>query len=320
MRARHAGFVAVLSGARDVVAVARNRCSAQGQRGGPATRHGAVRTPQPGDAACPAVRDRPRDVVDAAAFDAAADQLPAGFAVRYEPAVSPLEIGGDFYDVLPVGDNRIGIIVGDCVGRGLSAAAVMGQLRARRARCCSPAPNRRSCSNSSTRWPSFIPDAFCATVFVAIARHSDAQTLHYSSAGHVPRGARPPESHRRELLTDGALGAAGGAQRRTPAAGRRAIDRRAPHCCCTPTGWSSGATNRSTTRIDRVAEVVARNHRSTSRSRGRRDPAQTGARGRIRRRCRDRGLSPCPPSALAHRRRRDPATVERHPAPAGRVA
>ena len=46
-------------------------------------------------------------------------ELPAGFAVRYEPAVSPLEIGGDWYDVLPVGDDRIGIIVGDCVGRGL---------------------------------------------------------------------------------------------------------------------------------------------------------------------------------------------------------
>jgi PAS domain S-box-containing protein len=55
--------------------------------------------------------------------------IPAGFAVRYEPAVPPLEIGGDWYDVLPVGERRIGIIVGDCVGRGLPAAAVMGQLR-----------------------------------------------------------------------------------------------------------------------------------------------------------------------------------------------
>ena len=42
---------------------------------------------------------------------------PVGFAVRYEPAVSPLEIGGDWYDVLEVGDHQIGIIVGDCVGQ-----------------------------------------------------------------------------------------------------------------------------------------------------------------------------------------------------------
>ncbi|MEK0545976.1 SpoIIE family protein phosphatase, partial [Mycobacterium ulcerans] len=54
---------------------------------------------------------------------------PPGFAVRYEPAVPPLEIGGDWYDVLPIGEPRIGIVVGDCVGRGLPAAAIMGQLR-----------------------------------------------------------------------------------------------------------------------------------------------------------------------------------------------
>src|SRR5262249_10812044 len=53
---------------------------------------------------------------------------PPGFAVRYDPAVTPLEIGGDWYDVLSLGGHRIGVIVGDCVGRGLSAAAVMGQL------------------------------------------------------------------------------------------------------------------------------------------------------------------------------------------------
>ena len=56
-------------------------------------------------------------------------QPPPGFAVRYEPAVPPLEIGGDWYDVLPIGDHHIGIVVGDCVGRGLPAAAIMGQLR-----------------------------------------------------------------------------------------------------------------------------------------------------------------------------------------------
>ena len=84
-------------------------------------------------------------------------ELPAGFAVRYEPAVSPLEIGGDWYDVLPVGDDRIGIIVGDCVGRGLPAAAVMGQLRSSaRALLLTGADRRRGCSNSSIRWrPSF---------------------------------------------------------------------------------------------------------------------------------------------------------------------
>ena len=130
-----------------------------------------------------------------------ANTLPAGSAVRYEPAVPPLEIGGDFYDVLPVGDNRIGIIVGDCVGRGLPAAAVMGQLRASTRALLLTGAGPAQLLEQLDSVAEFIPDAFCATVFVAIA-DMDGRTLHYSSAGHVPpvlaTGSAPPE-----LLTDG---------------------------------------------------------------------------------------------------------------------
>ena len=130
-----------------------------------------------------------------------ASTLPVGCAVRYEPAVPPLEIGGDFYDVLPVGDNRIGIIVGDCVGRGLSAAAVMGQLRAStRALLLTGAEPARLLEHLDSV-AEFIPDAFCATVFVAIA-DLNSQTLQYSSAGHVPPVFAAGSAHP-ELLTDG---------------------------------------------------------------------------------------------------------------------
>ncbi len=130
-----------------------------------------------------------------------ASRLPAGCAVRYEPAVVPLEIGGDFYDVIPVGENRIGIVVGDCVGRGLPAAAVMGQLRAStRALLLTGAEPARLLEQLDSV-AEFIPDAFCATVFVAIA-DLDAQTLDYSSAGHVPP-VFATGSTRAELLTDG---------------------------------------------------------------------------------------------------------------------
>jgi PAS domain S-box-containing protein len=130
-----------------------------------------------------------------------ASTLPAGCAVRYEPAVSPLEIGGDFYDVLPVGDNHIGIIVGDCVGRGLSAAAVMGQLRASTRALLLTGAEPAKVLEHLDSVAEFIPDAFCATVFVAIA-DLDSQTLHYSSAGHVPP-VFATGSTRPELLTDG---------------------------------------------------------------------------------------------------------------------
>lgn len=48
-------------------------------------------------------------------------------ASRYLPAVS--EVGGDWFDVLPLRDGKVGLVVGDVMGKGVHAAAVMGQLR-----------------------------------------------------------------------------------------------------------------------------------------------------------------------------------------------
>ncbi|GAA0947734.1 ATP-binding SpoIIE family protein phosphatase [Nonomuraea longicatena] len=59
-------------------------------------------------------------------------------AVRYYPA-APLashgqgiqtQVGGDWYDVIPLSAGRVGIVIGDVEGRGARAAAIMGQLRA----------------------------------------------------------------------------------------------------------------------------------------------------------------------------------------------
>jgi serine phosphatase RsbU (regulator of sigma subunit) len=59
-------------------------------------------------------------------------------ACRYVPA-KPLEtqgqgiqtqVGGDWYDIIPLAAGRVGIVIGDVEGRGARAAAIMGQLRA----------------------------------------------------------------------------------------------------------------------------------------------------------------------------------------------
>jgi hypothetical protein len=54
----------------------------------------------------------------------------AEIAARYRPGTAGLQVGGDWYDVIDLGDGRAGACVGDVVGRGLPAAAVMGRLRA----------------------------------------------------------------------------------------------------------------------------------------------------------------------------------------------
>ena len=127
-------------------------------------------------------------------------ELPPGFAVRYEPAVPPLEIGGDWYDVLRVGDNRIGIIVGDCVGRGLSAAAVMGQLRSSARALLLTGAEPGMLLEDLDAVAELIPDAFCTTVFLAIL-NTETGEFCYSCAGHLPAVLAAPHSEP-TLLSD----------------------------------------------------------------------------------------------------------------------
>jgi PAS domain S-box-containing protein len=50
-------------------------------------------------------------------------------AARFIPGGTGVEVGGDWYDVLEIGDGSIGLAIGDVAGRGVQAAAVMAQLR-----------------------------------------------------------------------------------------------------------------------------------------------------------------------------------------------
>lgn len=52
-----------------------------------------------------------------------------GFAAEYVPTKSDVEVGGDFYDVLPLPDGRWLAVIGDVSGKGVHAAAVTGLVR-----------------------------------------------------------------------------------------------------------------------------------------------------------------------------------------------
>ncbi|WP_229398809.1 SpoIIE family protein phosphatase [Micromonospora okii] len=52
-----------------------------------------------------------------------------GFAAEYVPTSDEAEVGGDFYDVLPLPDGRWLVVVGDVSGKGVEAAAVTGLVR-----------------------------------------------------------------------------------------------------------------------------------------------------------------------------------------------
>ncbi len=50
-------------------------------------------------------------------------------AARYQPAQASSEVGGDWYDVIPLADDKTALVVGDVMGSGIDAAATMGRLR-----------------------------------------------------------------------------------------------------------------------------------------------------------------------------------------------
>ncbi|MFJ8629525.1 SpoIIE family protein phosphatase [Streptomyces sp. NPDC093568] len=50
-------------------------------------------------------------------------------ASRYQPAQATSEVGGDWYDVIPLDDGETALVVGDVMGNGIDAAATMGRLR-----------------------------------------------------------------------------------------------------------------------------------------------------------------------------------------------
>ena len=50
-------------------------------------------------------------------------------AARYLPAASEAEVGGDWYDVIPMAGGAVGLVMGDVAGKGLAGASMVGRLR-----------------------------------------------------------------------------------------------------------------------------------------------------------------------------------------------
>jgi serine phosphatase RsbU (regulator of sigma subunit) len=106
-------------------------------------------------------------------------------AARYVPADGGLEVGGDWYDVFEMRHNQICVVVGDVVGRGLDAAATMGQLRSAATVALMATGTPAASLHVLDRFAETVDGAMCATTFAAVI-DLDRRTVTYSSAGHVP--------------------------------------------------------------------------------------------------------------------------------------
>lgn len=99
----------------------------------------------------------------------------------YHPA---REVGGDFYDFLPLADGRLGIVIGDATDKGMAAALLMAttctMLRTAAQGTVSPSEVLEQVSDLLY---TTIPDGMFATCFYAILE-LDSGRLRYANAGH----------------------------------------------------------------------------------------------------------------------------------------
>ena len=117
------------------------------------------------------------------------DRLPeipgVTLAARYVPATADTEVGGDWYDVVPLPDGHLGLAIGDVAGHGLRAASTMGQLRmALRAYAVeeeSPAQVVSRAHQLVERMG--LPDI---ATLVYLVFDPDSGAVRYTSAGHPP--------------------------------------------------------------------------------------------------------------------------------------
>jgi PAS domain S-box-containing protein len=128
------------------------------------------------------------------------DKLPilpgVKIAARYRPGGA--DVGGDWYDAIPLDDGRVGLAMGDVVGHGLGAAALMGQLRhAARAYALEGHPPPAVLDRLDKLVRS-LPGAQMATLLYVVV-DADMRTLRFASAGHVPPLVVSPESGARFL-------------------------------------------------------------------------------------------------------------------------
>jgi hypothetical protein len=112
-------------------------------------------------------------------------------AVRYRPATSALQVGGDWYDLAGLPGGRIAVAVGDVAGHGLAAAGVMGQLRSALSAASRVVDGPARALEVLGLYARSVDGAQNTTVADTFIDW-DAHTITYSSAGHPPPALLQP--------------------------------------------------------------------------------------------------------------------------------
>ena len=180
------------------------------------------------------------------------------FAIEthYQAAAHDLEVGGDWFDAFLITPDKLAVVVGDVVGRGIEAAATMGQLRSAIRALASAEAGPARLLERLDRFVERVEPARMATVAYVEVDLSSNEIV-YACAGHLPPLLAEPGGPARYLLDarSGALGSRAGRQARTehrthmPAGSRLLL-------------YTDGLIERRNRRIDAGFELLSRTYAS----------------------------------------------------------
>ena len=111
-------------------------------------------------------------------------------AARYLPATRGMEIGGDFYDVIRLGEDTAGAAIGDVQGHNIKAAALMGQVRTAVHAGAGSAPGT-VLAQTNRLLTDLDPGLFTSCVYAHLDLGKRCATL--ANAGHPPPLLRHPD-------------------------------------------------------------------------------------------------------------------------------
>ncbi|GAA2518772.1 hypothetical protein Ahu01nite_075340 [Winogradskya humida] len=178
------------------------------------------------------------------------------FAVEthYQAAAQDLEVGGDWFDAFLITPDKLAVVVGDVVGRGIDAATTMGQLRSAIRALASAEAGPARLLERLDRFVDRVESARMATVAYAEINLTTNE-MTYACAGHLPPLLTEPGGSPRYLL-DGRSGAIG-----SRAGSTARIEHRVP---LSPGSrlllYTDGLIERRTRPIDKGFEVLARTY------------------------------------------------------------
>lgn len=128
-------------------------------------------------------------------------------AASYHPGAAGLDVGGDFYDVLPLADNRWGLLVGDVSGRGARAASTTALVRYT-ARAVAPLHERAADVLATTNAALLAvedDERFITAVYAGLTIRDGVVDVELVSAGHPAAVIRRADGRVEPTIAGGPL-------------------------------------------------------------------------------------------------------------------